>query len=539
MKYSPKTNGVCDAGKQVTDAVFIGGFMLRWQQIKMAEKCDAIKKGSGVRIIPGDVAPGGGKTVMALVAVNSLVGEFVDYAIIVAPRTNLKNQFERDSLDDLVFEGNIIRAAENTNNLLRGTQGYITTIQAIVANQELHYRENIGNRYLLIVDEYQHIIEGSEWCNALKPLIDGATVFIPMSGTFDIDDGFLYKIPYIDGEIDKTDTKEIEWITYSRKNALEDGAILPIQFSMFNVSGSYEKDGEITEFSEIGYDKAALISAIESDAAKMIIDKAVDHWSRYRKEIGAYAQGITVDATIKAARETLEYILSLGLNAEIAVSEDASSDDVIARFCDGKVDWLCSVGKVYEGLSAVRCTHLVSLTHIRSKNWIAQMIARVQRNFGNKKKGYVFCPNDGYMREIVNEIQNEIAQVTKERSMKDERKPNPFPNKKKSVNPLFTKIQGYRNLSDVMTVSMVERALRKELCSCIAEYVDRKSHATLNGKDIIVKTMSIKREMMLWKMIKIRINNGRDGNGKIIKKPVDEMSINELEQAISIVRAAV
>jgi len=508
---------------------------LRRHQKEMQDICRGIKSGSGIKKIPVDAGPGAGKTFMAIIAMNELIGSVVDHAVVVTPRTSLKNQFERDSLDELVFNGNILRAADNNPDLLRGCQAYSTTFQAISADPELHYRENIGTKYLLIIDEMQHLLDNAEWCETLKPLIYNATVVIQMTGTLDVQHGFIYGIEYEDGVPVKRDTADTKWITYSRSRALEDGAILPVQFFLFDSSGSYEKDGSVTEFNEIGYDKAALMTAINSQAAESIIDKSVSHWQRYCSEIGDYSQILFVDANIKNARRTCEYLKRLGFDAGIATSDDDDCSVVIESFCSGKTKIMCTVATSYEGLNAPACTHVVSLTHIRSKSWIAQMIGRCQRNYGNKKKGYVFGVNDCYMQEIVRDIQAECMRPTKPKVSEDTRKPNPFGESAPKVNPLYSKLESYRNISDHITISMTERYLRKEIDDAIKIYLENKSKTTINGDPVIIKTANMKRMSFIWRAVRLEVNSGRNNEGKLVTKHVEEMSIYELEKALEII----
>jgi superfamily II DNA or RNA helicase len=510
--------------------------MYRKQQKEMSFICDDLRSGiKHYKYILGDITPGAGKTGMALIAINKLVKSYVDFFIVVVPRSSLRDQFEEDSLDELFFDGAILRSAENTVNLLRGCSGYITTYQGIVANPELHIKESEGKSYGIIFDECAHLKDNSSWGDVCYPLIENAKVCIMMSGTWESDSGFVKGIKYENGFPVKENTEDTIWINYSRQEALEDGAILPIQATLFSSSGSYEKDGEITEFSEIGFDKSALRSSLSSSAAESMLSKAVEHWIKYKNEIGSYAKFLTIDLDVENARRTKKYLESMGIRAGIAVSEDDGYRSVINDFHSGKIDALCSVGICYEGFSCPPITHEVLLTNIRSKSWINQAVARVQRCYKDKKKGYIFAPDDFYMRSVLSDIQNEISRPSKEKEKQEERNPNPFGSSRK-INPLYSKIESYRNISDKVTVSMIENFLRKSISEEIEKYVSVKSNVSINGIDFDTSRLNIKREMLVWKMVKLQINYGRNDSGKIIKKPVDEMSIEEMEKALDIIK---
>lgn len=501
----------------------------------MLDLCSSISKDSFIEDIILDATPGSGKTSAALIAFNSLVHRVVDFFVVVVPRTSLRDQFESDCLDDRFYQGNILRAANNDKNLLRGCDGYITTYQAISANLELHLSELNGKSFGIIIDETHHLKDEADWGESVNKLIEMARIRILMTGTFETNNGFIKNIKYINGIPDKTDTDKTKWITYTRQQALDDGVILPIQFAFFDSSGSYSKEDVITEFENLGYDKNALNASLKSSAAENILNECSKHWDSYRSSVNKEGRLLTIDSDVLNTRRTYEYLLSRGVNATISVSEDADSDKNIALFKQGKFDALCSCAKAYEGLDVPSISHIAFLTRIRSKAWINQAIARCQRLSHGKDKGYVFAPADAPMLSLVADIQREIAHAAKERVVDERsRKPNPFGSKPK-VNPIYTAITGFHIVNDHMTVSMLERKLRKDLDDAICKYLDMKSMADIGLESIKINTATVKRRKLIYDMIRLKINNGRDESGKIMRKHVEEMSIFELQQAISIV----
>jgi superfamily II DNA or RNA helicase len=511
-----------------------GGSMLRRHQGDMVDICQEIKAGAPIADINCDICPGSGKTGMALVAFNELVGEVVDFCIVVVPRANLRDQFESDCLDSNFFSGMVLRAAENEPDLLRGCNGYITTYQALSANIELHLKEARGKNFMIICDELHHLIDEAAWGERIYELIKLAKIRVQMTGTFETNNGFIKTIPYKDGLPDKTNTENIRWINYTREQALNDGVILPIQFSFFDSSGAYISGGKQTDFDNIGSDRNALRATLETGGAKKILRECANHWLRYRGEIDRSAQLLTIDATIKQAQSTLMFLREMGIDAEIATSDDDQCHKTIKRFEQGQIKALCTVGTAYEGMNVPPVTHEALLTHIRTKSWINQAIARVQRCFGGKEKGYVFAPADSLIQDIVNDIQKEIIHEYGER--KEPKKPGrPTPEwMKRKVNPIYSEIVGRFDVNDRITVSQYEKMLRKELDSKIKSYLEMQSMVLIDGENEKTNAMTAARRNVIYNTIKMQINNGRDAKGKFIRKHVEEMNIFELQKAIKI-----
>ena len=66
----------------------------------------------------------------------------------------------------------------------------------------------------------------------------------------------------------------------------------------------------------------------------------------------------------------------------------------------------------YEGFDCKQVSHIISLTHIRSKPWLEQMFARAVRidpDAGpyETQYGYIFAPDDPLFRKVVAKIQAE------------------------------------------------------------------------------------------------------------------------------------
>ncbi len=94
--------------------------------------------------------------------------------------------------------------------------------------------------------------------------------------------------------------------------------------------------------------------------------------------------------------------------AAIATYEDTkASKEAIKKFRKGEIPILITVQMAYEGMDAPRVSHIACLTNIRSTPWIEQMLARAVRNYADKEKAYIFCPDDSLMNEVLSAIKIE------------------------------------------------------------------------------------------------------------------------------------
>jgi superfamily II DNA or RNA helicase len=243
-----------------------------------------------------------------------------------------------------------------------------------------------------------------------------------MSGTFERGDGD--RIAFIDYEatgsawIPNFDKPDMAYIQYTRSDALAEKAILPTKFFTHDGHAKWkDKNGEIRQTNSLaktyGYDIApAIYTALETDFANELMDKTLAHWSNYRQS-NPRSKLLVVCAGIEGARRMLEHLKNNGVNAKIATShESANAHENIRQFKDGWIDAIVTIAMAYEGLDVPEITHTACLTHIRSKPWLEQMLARgvrVDRNAGvyETQCAYVFAPDDVLFREVMNKIKED------------------------------------------------------------------------------------------------------------------------------------
>ncbi len=224
------------------------------------------------RDILAAVTPGGGKSLLPVLAAHTLIGAgLVERVCWVVPRDSLRLQAEEAFADptwrQALGHALSVRAADNAPDPCRGLSGYVTTYQGVAAAPDLHLREFTRHRTLLVVDEVHHLPalgevdpvaarqaeqlgedQASAWSAALLPLLECASVRLLLSGTLERADGRgILWLPYRTGL--KARTREVEldapgWavIGYSRAEALRERAVLPVTFGALDGEASWQDE---------------------------------------------------------------------------------------------------------------------------------------------------------------------------------------------------------------------------------------------------------------------------------------------------------
>lgn len=379
---------------------------------------NAVKKisNNSCKVIVAHVTPGGGKSRLPVIAAKNLIGKMADKLLWVVPRDNLRTQavesFEKTRVE---FQHDFsIRASGNDVNPSRGTTGYVTTYQAIANNPDLHAQELSRSGYILVLDEVQHVRDGGRWHDSTLELVDKCKLLILMSGGLERGDNLpIAYFNYNGTEIDLVDKPDRKVISYSRKTALIEKAIVPIEF--IHVDGQarwtdeYGIDNTVASLAECDENngRKALWTALHTDYAEELLTKTMDHYKIHREQ-NPWAQLLIVAPRIEQANRYAEYVRSkMGMECRIAHSDDSDSQKNIEDFRGGKFNALSTVGMAYEGMDVPRITHVAVLTYYRSKAWIEQMLARIARTWLNKIRGYAFCPDDVLFAEVIKQIRAE------------------------------------------------------------------------------------------------------------------------------------
>jgi superfamily II DNA or RNA helicase len=119
---------------------------------------------------------------------------------------------------------------------------------------------------------------------------------------------------------------------------------------------------------------------------------------------------LVVAANIEQAQKYTAWLQSRGVPAIIATSDDSTAAyqaiKAFKRQGHGAVDCLITVAMAYEGLDVPAITHLICLTHIRTKPWIEQVVHRATRMDPlagpyDEQRAYIYAPDDRPFRECL------------------------------------------------------------------------------------------------------------------------------------------
>lgn len=430
------------------------------------------------------MTPGGGKSVLPLIAASRLIeAGIADRVCWIVPRDSLRLQAEEAFADPnwraALNHGLSVRAAENAPDPCRGLAGYVTTYQAVAAAPDLHLAEFKRHRYLLVIDEVHHLpaladadpsgfgpmqagadAEAS-WSKAILPLLELARVRLLLSGTLERADGRgILWLPYREGP--RTRTREVDldaegWavVGYSRAAALAEKAVLPITFGALDGEARWLDErraaiGPHRLSASFETTRQALFTALRTEFADALLDEALAATRRLRAERraklglapGEPGRGLGKLLVVAPDQENARRYLARvqgqmpararETEARLAVSDAGDAHEALAAFrLQPQPSVLVTVAMAYEGLDAPETAVVAALTHIRSRPWLEQMVARATRvdpfaGAWEEQRALVYHPDDLLFRRFRDRMETE--QGTLARHAKPRRQPAlPFP----------------------------------------------------------------------------------------------------------------
>ena len=177
---------------------------LRKHQAEMNQIIDDIISGQPIKHIIVNVTPGGGKSMLPIIAGRLIAAGLADALCWIVPRQALQRQGE-SNFQDRSFRESLehtlsVRSSTNDIDPCRGLDGFVTTYQAIGEDEHgTVLRELLSKRYVLVFDEFHHAEENSPWHVALQSLFGAASYTILMTGTLERGNGGkIAFVPYFD-----------------------------------------------------------------------------------------------------------------------------------------------------------------------------------------------------------------------------------------------------------------------------------------------------------------------------------------------------
>ncbi len=453
---------------------------LRSHQRALLALVGAIARGeaTGVSDILAAVTPGGGKSLLPVIAAAELIAAGrIDRVVWVVPRDSLRLQAE-EAFADPAWRASLghalsVRAADNEPDPARGLSGYVTTYQAVAAAPALHLAEARAHRTLLVVDEVHHLpvpnaarggegepsdeeAEAGAWSRAMLPLFRAATLRLFLSGTLERADGRrILGLPYHPASAGRGPEVNIEApglavIGYSRVQALAERAVLPVNFGALDGEASWLEAGQVAGAApRVGphrlgggvrvTTRPALFTALRTGFARDLLGEAFHATRRIRarrraeRGLGPAEPALGLGKLLVVAPDqesARRYQATIqGWMPEPQAERDvriatSSAQDAHAALAAFRLlpepAILVTVAMAYEGLDAPEVAVVAALTHIRSRPWLEQMLARATRvdpNGGayDSQQALVFHPDDPLFAKFRAELETEQGSAPRPR----------------------------------------------------------------------------------------------------------------------------
>jgi len=421
-----------------------------------------------VQDILAAVTPGGGKSLLPVLAAARLISSgVVDRVCWIVPRDSLRLQAEEAFQDprwrNLLGHTLEVRSADNSPNPCRDGHGYVTTYQALAAAPDLHLAEFRTKRYLICVDELHHLPATSEldrgeavmnedaaWSSAIAPLLENASIRLLMSGTLERADGKpILWLPYLRNQGTPAEKKwrQIDFsapgwavVGYSRRQAIAERAIIPVRFGALDGLAEWKPKGNssaptpeepVPLSTSPDLARYALYTAFRTEFAQALLRRCFDDCRQHRairrsemseeqaKTRRGLGKMLVVASDQTVARQYTEILRGWVPPRErynavrLAVSDMRDAQEAVASFrLTPNPSILVSVAMAYEGLDCPEVTHIACLTHIRSRPWLEQMIARATRVDPHggpwaQQRAVVYHPDDIMFRQFRHRIETE------------------------------------------------------------------------------------------------------------------------------------
>lgn len=402
--------------------------MKRKHQIETEQIIDSVVAGGPTREIILHATTGSGKSSIPIIATKLIRSGFADALAWFVPRKTLQAQGESNFIDPFFTQmfghSSRIRSSTNDQDPLRGLSGFSTTYQAVGLDAwrsiEFEFKRR---RFIVIADEFHHLEQGGIWHDAIHPLMKRSVFKILMTGTLERGDGKpIAYLPYRNlGGVQVPDlepTRRCAIVEYSRTDALQERAIIPLSFHLSDGSAEWvDKEGVPRYVKSIASAPKklagqAVYTVVSSEFADELLDKSLAHWKTF-KSARPRSKMLIVTSDIEGATYVAGRLKERGYNSEIATSHESDqAEKAIRRFKKGDTDILVTIAMCYEGLDVPEITHICCLTNYRSRPWIEQMFGRgvrIDRLAGpyESQVCHVFAPDDVLMREIVQSIRLE------------------------------------------------------------------------------------------------------------------------------------
>ncbi len=344
--------------------------------------------------------PGAGKTTFALTAaVQDLAEHPGRRLVVVAPTQHLKHQWADAALAfGLHLEP---KWSARDGSLPADMHGVVTTYQQVATSARA--LAAVAREAFVVFDEIHHAGDDRTWGESVLTAFGGAARRLSLSGTpFRSDTS---AIPFVDYHLEEARAD----YEYGYGEALADGGVVrPVYFPRIN--GFMEwvaPDGQVVSSTfddelprELANQRLRTALSLEGEWLPTVLDQAHERLRDLRRS-HSEAGGLII-ATDQAHAQGIADLLERRhrVRPVVAVSDDPTASERIARFAEGDDPWIVAVRMVSEGVDVPRLRIAVFATTTTTELFFRQAVGRVVRWTRGvpRQKAYFFVPDDPRLR---------------------------------------------------------------------------------------------------------------------------------------------
>jgi superfamily II DNA or RNA helicase len=365
--------------------------------------------------------PGAGKTTFALAAaIQDLAGNPRRRVVVVAPTQHLKHQWAGAAASlDLHLEP---EWTARDGELPADMHGVVVTYQQVASSAPT--LRALARGAFVVLDEIHHAGEDRAWGDGLRLAFEHAARRLSLSGT-----------PF------RSDTTPIPFVRYAAEEAYphfsyaygealaEGGVVRPVFFP--RVDGEMEwvapdgvhhahTFGDRLDRVRAGQRLRTALS-LDGDWLPAVLERAHGQLRDLRRE-QPDTGGLVVTMDQEHARGVAAIMRArLGVEPEVATSEDPDASARIARYAASQDEWLVAVRMVSEGVDIPRLRVGVFATNTTTELFFRQAVGRLVRWQGGRRRqrAHLYIPDDDRLRTFAAQIAETRRHVLRRRERED------------------------------------------------------------------------------------------------------------------------
>ena len=397
---------------------------LRPWQIAAAERFVDKKAKGGTNFLLV-ATPGAGKTIGAgYIAHFMLDSQEVERLLVVVPSSHLRMQWA-NALARVGIQVNPLWS-NGDGPLASDYCGMVVTYQQVFALPSVHERFTQRHRTMVVFDEIHHVGEKTAWGEALTTAFRPALYRLSLSGTpFRRDNE---AIPWVEYEPKEGSNEYISKADFSfgYGSAVIAGQVRPVQFPAYEgemvwLDGTQERRASFGDKLSEGDARKRLHTALDprknwlADVLRSAHRRLMD----VRKSEHPQAGGLVLAKDSDHARALAKLMKNIsGHEPVLAICEEPSASQEIARFTTSDDPWIIAIKMVSEGVDIPRLRVAVYATNVLSELFFRQVVGRIVRkvpDIEGDQTAYLYIPDEATLREFAQRMKKERDHALQER----------------------------------------------------------------------------------------------------------------------------